>query len=163
MRKVKIYLDTSVISYYFADDTPEKREITRIFFDEILTKDKFEVCLSSLVLEELEDTPDSFLRQRLLELANKVQSQVFTITEEVNKIAKQFINAHYIPPKYKEDAQHLGFALNYNVDYIISWNFKHLVRPKIKDAVEIIAIKEGLKRIKVLTPEEVIADEYDEV
>jgi predicted nucleic acid-binding protein len=163
LRKPKIYLDTSVISHYFADDTPEKMAVTRIFFDEVLIKNKYEVCLSSLVLEELEDTPDPDLRRRLLELAYKLQAEVFTINPDVNRIAKLFIDERYIPPKYKEDSQHLGFALFYNVDYIVSWNFKHFVRPKIKDAVEIIAIREGTKRIKILTPEEVVADENSEI
>jgi len=34
MKKLKLYLDTSVWNFYYADDAPEKMELTRQFFDE---------------------------------------------------------------------------------------------------------------------------------
>jgi len=161
MRRAKIYLDTSVISFYFADDAPEKMPITRKFFDEVLPKDNYEVCLSTLVLEELEKTLNVDHRVKMLTFTGELHAQIFTLTEEINRISKQFIEEGYIPAKYKEDAVHLAFSLFYNVDYIVSWNFKHIVRPRTKDAVRIIAIKEGLKELKILTPEEVIADDSE--
>jgi hypothetical protein len=59
---------------------------------------------------------------------------------------------------YQEDALHLAFALIHNLDYIISWNFKHIVKPKTKKAVKIIALKEGFKAVEIITPEEVVAN-----
>ncbi|MCX7002688.1 MAG: hypothetical protein NTV22_05365 [bacterium] len=38
MKKLRIYLDTSVINFLFADDAPEKRDITREFFAERLVR-----------------------------------------------------------------------------------------------------------------------------
>jgi len=67
----------------------------------------------------------------------------------------------YIPSKYQEDALHLAFALVLNVDYIVSWNFQHIVKPKTKKAVKIIAIKEGFKEIDIITPEEVVTNENE--
>jgi hypothetical protein len=43
----------------------------------------------------------------------------------------------------------------------VSWNFKHIVKPKTKDAVRIVSIREGIKEVKILTPEEVVADENE--
>lgn len=160
-KKLKLYLDTSVISFYYAEDAPEKMPVTREFFGEILAKDKYEVCLSSLVIEELEKTSDLDHRARLLTFANQLDAEVFSLTEEINQIADQFVKEGYIPVKYKEDAVHLAFALSHNVDYIVSWNFKHIVRPRTKDAVRIIAIKEGFRETKILTPEEVVADDSE--
>lgn len=161
MKKKRIYLDTSAINFYFAQDAPERMPVTREFFDEVLTKGKYEVCLSSLVIEELEKTSDLAHRARLLTFANQLDAEVFTLTEEINQIADQFVTEGYIPVKYKEDAIHLAFALFYNVDYIVSWNFKHIVRPRTKEAVRIVAIKEGLKGTEILTPEEVVADDSE--
>ena len=45
MIKPKTYLDTSVISFYFADDSPEKREITRRFIDQELKSGKYEIYI----------------------------------------------------------------------------------------------------------------------
>lgn len=159
MKRIKIYIDTSVISFYFAEDAPEKNPITREFFNELLPQGKYEVYISSLVLEELGNTKDDVQRLKLLGFANELKAEVLILSDEVNRIAQQFTDDGYIPIKYKEDAVHLALALYYNIDYIVSWNFKHIVRPRTKDAVKIVAIREGLKEVKILTPEEVIADD----
>jgi predicted nucleic acid-binding protein len=51
MRKPKTYLDTSVISFYFADDSPEKKEITRRFIDQELKSGKYEIYISNLNID----------------------------------------------------------------------------------------------------------------
>jgi len=48
MRKLKLYLETSVWNFYFADDAPEKKEITLDFFNEI-KKGKFDIYISKIV------------------------------------------------------------------------------------------------------------------
>jgi len=154
-------MDTSVISFYFAEDAPEKMPITKEFFNELLPQGKYEVCLSSLVLEELGNTKDDNQRLKLLRFANELKAEVLVLSDEVEQIARQFTDDGYILIKYKEDAVHLAFALYHNIDYIVSWNFKHIVRPRTKDAVRIVAIREGLKEVKILTPEEVIADDSE--
>jgi len=161
LKKLRIYLDTSVINFYFAEDSPEKMAITREFFKDILTKDRYEVYISLLVLEELGNTKDMEYRKRLIEFTDELKAEVLLANTEINRIAKQFTDDGYIPEKYKEDALHLAFALFYNIDYIVSWNFKYIVRPKTKDAVKIIAIKEGIRELKIVTPEEVAADENE--
>jgi len=161
MRKKRIYLDTSVISFYFAEDAPEKMPVTKEFFDVVMGKDEYQICLSSLVFDELGNTMELERRAKLLEFADNLDAEIFVLTPEVNRIAKQFTDDGYIPIKYKEDALHLAFAIFYNIDYIVSWNFKHIVRPKTKDAVKIVAVREGTKELKILTPEEVAADETE--
>ena len=161
MKKLKIYLDTSVINFYFAEDSPEKMKVTREFFDDILINGKYEVFISLLVLEELGNTQEIEHRDRLIKFTNGLNVEVLLANKEINRVAKQFTDEGYIPDKYKEDAFHLAFALFYNIDYIVSWNFKHIVRPRTKDAVRIIAVKEGIKEVKILTPEEVVADESE--
>jgi predicted nucleic acid-binding protein len=161
LRKLKIYLDTSVINFFFAEDSPEKMKITREFFNDILLNGRYEAYISLLVLEEIGNTKDLERRNQLIEFTNELQAEVLTANTEINRIAKQFTDDGYIPDKYKEDALHLAFALFYNIDYIVSWNFKHIVRPRTKDAVRIVAVKEGIKEVKILTPEEVIGDESE--
>jgi hypothetical protein len=41
----------------------------------------------------------------------------------------------------------------------VSWNFKHIVRPSTRKAVRIVALREGIKEIEIITPEEMVADE----
>ncbi len=52
MKKLKLYLETSVWNFYFADDAPEKKEITLPFFDEI-KQGEYEIFISDMVIDEV--------------------------------------------------------------------------------------------------------------
>ena len=159
MRKTKIYLDTSVISFYFAEDAPEKMAITKEFFDKELLKGEYEIFLSALTLQELGNCTDLKLQDQLVEFAYGLPAQILESTKEIDEVSQQFVSAGVIPEKYIDDAIHLAMTLLNNVDYIVSWNFKHLVKPKTKKAVRAFSIKEGYKEIEIITPEELITDE----
>jgi predicted nucleic acid-binding protein len=161
MKKTKIYLDTSVISFYFAEDSPEKLAITQRFFERELANGDYEMFLSETTISELTDCNNLELREKLLKFVKSLPARVYPLNEEVNHLAKQFVDEGYIPAKFQDDANHLAFAIILNVDYIVSWNFKHIVKPKTRKAVRIIAIKEGFKEIEIITPEEVITDENE--
>lgn len=51
MRKFKIYLDTSVINFLFADDAPEKKEVTVDFFDGIVGQNIYDIYVSAIVID----------------------------------------------------------------------------------------------------------------
>jgi predicted nucleic acid-binding protein len=159
MKKPRIYLDTSVINFYFAEDAPEKMAVTRKFFDEELASGNYETYISLLVLDELEETKDQALRDKLVALANQYITEVFPLTDEVNAIAAKFVEEGIVPEKYKDDGLHLALALTNNIDYIVSWNFKHIVKLKTKRAVKAFSIKEGYKEIEITTPQEVVENE----
>jgi predicted nucleic acid-binding protein len=159
MKKPRIYLDTSVINFYFAEDAPERMAVTRKFFDEELASGNYETYISLLVLDELEETKDQALRDKLVSLANQCITEVFPLTDEVNAIAVKFVEEGIIPEKYKDDGLHLALALTNNIDYIVSWNFKHIVKLKTKRAVKAFSIKEGYKEIEITTPQEVVENE----
>ena len=57
MRKLKLYLDTSVWSFFFADDAPEKRDVTKDFFD-LVRQGQYEVFISGVVVKEINDAPE---------------------------------------------------------------------------------------------------------
>ena len=156
MKKTKIYLDTSVISFYFAEDAPEKMAITRKFFDEELKDGGYEIFLSYLVLRELGNTKESERRNKLLNFAGQLQAEMLQPTVEVETITKKFLETGIIPPKVQDDAIHLALAIINRMDYILSWNFQHLVRPATRKAVREFAISEGYKIVEITTPEEVL-------
>lgn len=161
MRKTRIYLDTSVISFYFAEDAPEKMAVTRKFFDEELIKGGYEIYLSALTIQELGNCNDLTLQDKLIRLANGLRARIIESTEQIDQISQEFIIEGVIPAKYLDDAVHLALALQNGMDYIVSWNFKHLVKPKTKKAVRAFCIKEGYKETEIVTPEELIADETE--
>jgi hypothetical protein len=156
MRKIKIYIDTSVISFYYAEDAPEKMAITRKFFDEKLKESGYEIFLSYLVLRELGNTKELDHRNKLLLFAGQLQAEILQPTAETETITEKFLEAGLIPPKVRADAIHLALAIVNRMDYILSWNFQHLVRPATRKAVREFAISEGYKIVEITTPEEVL-------
>jgi predicted nucleic acid-binding protein len=159
LRKTKLYLDTSVISFYYAEDALEKMAVTRKFFDQELAKEEYEVYISDLTIRELSNCTNPEQQEKLVKFAYGLTPNVLTATDEIDQIAVQFVEDGVIPAKYQEDALHLAFALHHNLDYVLSWNFKHLVTLKTKRAVKVVAAREGFKEIEILTPEEVVTDE----
>ena len=57
MRKLKIYLDTSVISHLDAPDVPEKQDDTRKLWDDIKIG-KYDVVISDITIDEMEGCPE---------------------------------------------------------------------------------------------------------
>jgi predicted nucleic acid-binding protein len=161
MKKKRIYLDTSAISFYYAEDAPEKMAATRKFFDQELSNGKYELCLSALTIEELGGCVNPDLRAKLLKFAYELPADILESTEEITQTGQQLVDDGVIPAKYQDDGLHLAFALLNGIDYIASWNFKHIVKPKTKAAVRAFAIKEGYKLLEIITPEEV-AENGDE-
>jgi len=64
-----------------------------------------------------------------------------------------------IPEKYETDLFHIAIAVLHEMDILLSWNMRHIVKYKTKHAVNEVNKVEGYKHIEILTPEEVI--EYD--
>ncbi len=135
--------------------------VTRKFFDDELIKDSYEIYLSALTFQELGNCNDLTLQDKLIRLANRLQAQVIESTVESDEIGRNFVTEGVIPARYRDDAVHLALALQNKIDYIVSWNFQHLVKPRTKKAVRAFCIKEGHKETEIVTPEELIADETE--
>jgi len=74
---MKIYLETSVINFLFAEDAPKKMKITREFFNLI---DDYEVFISDIVLLEIEQAPEQ-KKKLLLNIVNKYKMSALESTE----------------------------------------------------------------------------------
>src|ERR1017187_8442720 len=98
-KELKIYLDTSVPNFLFADDAPEKKEITIDFFDNFLKKGKYDAFISEFVIAEIENTSNEEKRDKLFEKISNYPISVVEITDrtEVDELAQQYILAGIIP------------------------------------------------------------------
>jgi len=54
MKKLKLYLDTSVLNFIFAEDAPDFKNVTIDFFENYVAKEKYDVFISSVVIREIE-------------------------------------------------------------------------------------------------------------
>jgi predicted nucleic acid-binding protein len=159
MRKLRIYLDTSVINFLFADDAPEKREITVRFFDGWVATGRYETAISPVVVREIARTEDAGDRARLLDVIAKysLKSVPLVPRTEVAHLADAYVAAKVIPAKKYEDALHVALCTIHELDVLVSWNFHHLAN--VNKERRITAVNQSLGYyypLRITTPLEVM-------
>lgn len=106
MRKLRLYLETSVWNFYFADDAPEKRDITKEFFESV-KQGRYDIFISQAVLDEI-DRADEPEKNQLIGLIKEYQPQELNITQEITDLAKEYISQRVIPEAKVEDTLHVS-------------------------------------------------------
>lgn len=126
--KSTIYLDTSVINFLFADDSPEKKEITVDFFDNFVKLGIYDTYITEYVIAEINQTTDNEERLRLLKIVEDYPIEILPVdkVEEIGLLAQNYLDNGIMPPKKLFDALHVSFCVVSKIDYLVSWNFKHL-------------------------------------
>lgn len=149
-RKLKVYLDTSVISHLMQEDVPEKMADTRKLW-EMFKNGVYEVCLSTVTLQEIDDCSEP-KKSGLWECLNQISYETYDVTKEVLDVAHQIVAMGVLTNKSFDDCQHIGVAVVNNCDCIISWNFKHIVNIKTIKGIRAITHLESYKDIDIMNP-----------
>lgn len=144
----KVYLDTSVISALYDERTPERLQLTQKAWNNL---NKYKVCISELVLDELKAAPDE---KRKYFLDSVSEFKVLNILQEAKDLANEYIAADIFPEKYRDDALHVAIAAVNNIKYLLSWNFEHLVKVKTRKMVSLINTKLDYNEIEIIAPPE---------
>jgi len=154
MRRLKLYLETSVWNFYFADDAPEKKETTVRFFHEI-KKGTYEIFISDTVLEEIGNASEDE-KKLLFNLIKQYQPKNIPIISEMLNLSRKYLSENALPGKADKDAIHAAAATVAGMDALISWNLKHLSNLRRMEKINGVNLKEGFtKRLELLTPMEV--------
>lgn len=157
MKKLKIYLDTSVISHLKADDTPEKMQKTIKFWNYVIDG-TYESYISELVIAEFNNCPEP--KKSDIEVIIKTAPLVeLDIDDEVIALANRYMEEGIFPNKYRDDAIHVAIASVFGCNVVVSWNFKHMVKIRTILGVNGINKLMGYSDIEIVTPEVVIDEE----
>ena len=157
MRKLKMYLDTSVMSHLFADDAPEKMAVTNKLW-ETPTFEEYDLFISAVVIDEINKCPEP-KRSQMLEKMALIQFQILPSTVEVKELALAYIDGGVLNEKSFDDCLHIAHAVVNNCDAIVSWNFKHLVNFKTIDRVRTVNAINRYKAISIISPTMLIEEE----
>ncbi|MCM1561901.1 MAG: PIN domain-containing protein [Butyrivibrio sp.] len=157
MGKLKVYLDTSVISHLLQEDVPEKMADTRQLW-EMFRTEKYEVYLSTVTLEELKGCSEP-KQSQLFDYLGLIDYTLVRIDDNVADIAQQIIEMGILTKKSYDDCQHIGAAIVSECDCIISWNFKHIVNIKTIRGIRAITNLKGHKPIEILNPSVLLESE----
>jgi predicted nucleic acid-binding protein len=159
MKVPKIYLETTIFNFPFVDDAPQYKADTLKLFDEIRAG-KFEPYTSEYVLEELNNEKNSEKREKMLALIDEYNVTILAEDEEADRLAEQYVSAGIIPARYTTDGQHIAIASIKELQIIVSLNFRHIVKRKTINTVNLINMINGYSHIEIFPPAGVI--EYDE-
>lgn len=150
MRKLKVYLDTSVVSHLMQEDVAEKMADTRKLW-EMFKAQQYEVYLSTVTLEEVSECPEP-KRSQLREYLEQINYTIIEINDEIESVAQKIIEMGILTKKSFDDCQHIAAAVVEECNCIISWNFKHIVNIKTIHGVRAITNLTGYKNIDILSP-----------
>jgi len=155
--KMQFYLDTSVIDFLFVTDAPDFRAITVEFFEN--HAQRHDLYISDIVLLEMERDPCLEHRALLFQAVDQYELEILPNdnNEAIIELAGRYIERGAIPRNKEEDAQHVAYATIYNMDALLSWNFKHLANVNREAKIHSVNMEAGYyNSIRLLSPMEVI-------
>ena len=150
-KKIKLYLDTSVISHLEAPDTPEKMADTSALWENLKFRPDIEIVISELTLRELNECKQPKL-QFLLEKLNEFDYLFLEISKDDKNLADYYLKNAVLTEKSIDDLLHIAVATLNDCRYILSWNFKHFVNPKTTHAVWSVNKMLNLPEINIVSP-----------
>lgn len=149
--KLKIYLDTSVVSYLMQTDAPERMVKTLQLWEKFKT-DVYDICLSQVTLTEIGKCSEAKYNF-LLEKLSEINYITLEINENIYRLANEIIETGILTQKSFDDCTHIAVAVMNECDVIISWNFKHMVNIKTIKGIRTITNLKNYNTIEIMTPE----------
>jgi predicted nucleic acid-binding protein len=142
----RLYIDTSVFGGFFDE---EFAEFTQPLFKRFQSGE-FKLLFSTATQEELNLAPE---RVKLLVNNFKVENTEFVeITDEAVELATKYIEEKVVGQTSYADCLHIAIATIYHADYLVSWNFKHIVNVQRIRGYNAINIKNGYKELEIRSP-----------
>jgi predicted nucleic acid-binding protein len=150
------YIETSVISYLTARPSRDLvvaayQQMTREWWRD--APRRFELVTSELVVSEAAagDVDASRARLKILEGISLLGT-----SEETQALAEKLLDIGAIPPKAADDAAHIAIAVTNGVDYLVTWNFRHIANPVMRSTIEDACRAAGYKPPVVCAPNELL-------
>ena len=157
MRRMKIYLDTSVINYLDAPNSPDKMNDTLLLWERLVNNPPCDVVISEIFLKEIVDCSEpkrSFMFGQL----NAIQYELVSKTSEVTQLAEQYVDYGVLSRNHYSDLLHIAHAAIYDCHSVLSWNFRHFVNFKTMDRVNAVHLIIGYNPIRIASPSMILGE-----
>lgn len=153
-----VYLETSFISYLVARPSRDllvaaHQQTTEEWWTN--RRSEFRNCVSQVVIDEV-SVGDPVEVQKRLTIVSSLQP--LEITEEVESLAQGIVAAGILPPQAVRDAAHVAVAAVHAIDYLLTWNCKHLANAQIARRIAKVCEKRGFRMPVICTPEELMGE-----
>jgi predicted nucleic acid-binding protein len=152
MKKLKLYLETSFISFLTEPEDTEYKKNALLLWEKI-KQNNYDIIISEVTMKELEGNLNKEVREQNMKNISELSYQKILINDEINVIAELLKESNILAiDKLEADRMHIGSALYAGADVIVSFNFKHLVNIQTIKGVRILTISEGYKNIEIVHP-----------
>lgn len=151
--QIRIYIDTSIVGGYF---DLEFEKSTKQFF-QWFENQKVVFVISDLLDLELMNAPERVRLHLNNYLPDKFER--INLEEEALELADEYVNQKVVGISSIEDCRHIAMATIAKVDYVVSWNFKHIVNSERIIGYNSVNLSKGYKVISIITPIELLNHE----
>ena len=153
-----VYIETSIIGYLSARSSNNlilmaNVEATREWWDS--RRSQFALYISQVVLDEVAQG-DSAISSRRLEILRDFP--LLEVDQAVQNLAAQFLRQSNLPLKAADDALHIAVATVYGLDYLLTWNCKHIANAQIQKKLAQISLNSGHELPIICTPYELMGE-----
>ena len=144
--KQRLYIDTSVFGGFFDE---EFSEYTKPLFNRLLIGE-FKLLFSSITQDEISSAPEKV--KKLVTSLKAENTEFLEINDEAVELATQYITERVVGQTSFADCLHIALATINRADYLISWNFKHIVNVQRIRGYNAVNIKNGYKELEIRSP-----------
>ena len=152
----KVYLETSVISYLTSRPSRDlivaaNQQLTQEWWR--TRRKNFDLFISQLVIRELSAGDKNAAEKRLQAVSNV---PLLELSEEAVLFAEKLIKKGSLPRKATEDALHIAVATLNGMEYMLTWNFKHIANATMRYKIENVCRLAGYEPPIICTPQELL-------
>ena len=160
--KPSVYIETTIISYLTARSGRDliiaaHQQITNEWWADV--RPQVDCYVSPFVIDEASRGDVVFAQKRLDEIEGFV---VLEVNKQIEDLAKKYFAALQIPEKAKIDAFHLVVAAWHKMDYVLSWNCKHIANAETLGLIESVCREVGYHPPQICTPYGLLGDQSDD-
>ncbi len=153
-----IYVETTVIGNVAGriqanPDVSSRQRTTRDWWKSAASQ--YELTISQLVIDECADG-DSLAAQERLDILDGLT--VLAITDNARALARALNTEGAVPQSEPRDALHIAVAAVQRVQYLVTWNFKHIANATMRSKIERVCRDAGFEPPIICTPPEIPGD-----
>ena len=151
-----VYLETSFISYLVARASRDvivagHQQTTQEWWEN--RRSKFECSVSQVVIDEASAGDPGEVPKRLAIIG---ELATLDVTPEAEALTRDIMAGGILPPHAFPDAAHVAVSAVHGVDYLLTWNCKHLANAQISRRIALVCEKLGHRMPIICTPEELM-------
>ena len=153
------YIETTIPSYYVARNAKSilqasRQLATQAWWDGGCSG--FDLVTSTETLNEAGEG-DAAMASKRLELINSIR--VLPFTDEVAALARLIVASGLVPENAAPDAIHIAVASVHQIDFLVTWNFKHIANPHIRERLRHKINESGHRMPVMCSPEELLNED----